>query len=73
MIHVISLDQVEQGIRLARRRLLTLNAHSDTLEVRYSTDAAYQDLKTLHAMLPEQIRNKSWVFQSMLKGWYSKR
>ena len=69
---IVSVDQVVGGLTSIRKRLRAINARYDgldnRLEAMYTVQAAINEMTTLHALLPQHLREKSWVFQSMERG-----
>ncbi len=68
---VIDSQQVIDGVLLSRKRLKMLDDYA-SLDARFMAQTAYEELKILHNMLPVELKERSWVFQSMTRGWYSR-
>lgn len=68
----MTVDQVVGGLTSIRKRLRAINAQYDGLENRLEAlnvvQAALHEMSALHALLPADLKGKSWVFLSMERG-----
>jgi len=73
----MTVDRVVVELASIRRRIRAINARYDGLDNRLEAmnvvQAALHEMTTLHALLPRNLREKSWVFLSMERGRISWR
>lgn len=65
-------DQLLENLTSLHRRLRSISMEYDGLENRVEAmnvvQVALQEMSTLHNLLPEKLREKSWVFLSLERG-----